>query len=348
MYYMELTKHFTLLRDISPTVDDYLTRELFEEDYYDEEEGELAYNYSAKDVLGACYSIIIDELNAIGIHFAIDLDTLTQDIYTCGYVYLIRKFVDKPYLAKLLQATDTVDAVSKYIDTDERKPNLLEDVVNIVNIKSHDYELTEMEYILPQTYTDESFTTYLKSVIAAINTPDAIIVKDLTAVENYTKHIATLRQLAYRYTYAVIGMLNLEPQLDMTKIAKLLRDYDRDKIQPDTIALYSLIDKENVPTSLYATKKKYMDIHHANSPHHVEYWLADNPLKQKFTLDNLILLVVHHVEPGTSPEEFRSEVEDTVSKLHDILSIQHKQLARKMVDAIQPLMAKDPVVQESE
>ena len=348
MYYMELTKHFTLLRDVSPTVDDYLSRELFEEDYYDEEEGELAYNYSAKDVLGLCYSIIIDELEAIGIHFTMDLDTLIQDIYTCGYVYLIRKFVDKPYLAKLLQATDTVEAVSKYIDTDEQKPNLLEDIVNIVNIKSHDYELTEMEYILPQTYTDELFVRYLKRVIVDINTPDAIITKDLTAVENYTKHIATLRQLAYRYTYAVIGTLNLEPQLDMAKIAKLLRDYDRDKIRPDTVALYSLIDRENVPTNLYATKKKYMDIHHANSPHHVEYWLTDNPLKQRFTLDNLILLVAHHVEPGTTPEEFQDEVEDTISKLHDILNDQYKQLAKKMVSVIQPLMANDPVVQESE
>ena len=348
MYYMDLTKHFTLLRDISPTVDDYLTRELFEADYYDEEEGELAYNYTAKDVLGACYSLVINELRDIGIHFAIDVDTLTRDIYTCGYVYLIRKFVDKPYLAKLLQATDTVNAVAKYVDTDERKPNLLEDIVNIVNITSHDYELTEMAYILPQTYTDELFTTYIKKVISTINTPDAIITKDLTSVENYTKHIATLRQLAYRYTYAVIGMLNLEPQLDMSKISKLLRDYDRDKLQPDNIALYATIDREDVPTNLYATKKKYMDYHHENSPHHVEYWLADNPLKQRFTLDNLILLVVHHIEPGTTPDEFEHAVEDTIYKLRDILSDQYRELAKRMVTTLQPLMAKDPVVQENE
>ena len=40
----------------------------------------------------------------------------------------------------------------------------------------------------------------------------------------------------------------------------------------------------------------------------IGYWLSDNVNKQRFTVDNLILLVVHHIEPGTSPEEFEEEV----------------------------------------
>lgn len=343
MLYMELPKHFSLLRDISPTVDDYLARELYKLDYA--EDGELVDTYSAKDILGLCYSIIIDELRSIGVHIAMDTDTLIQDIYTCGYVYLIRKFVDKPYFAKLLQATDTKEAVSKYLDTEDQKLNLLEDLVNIINIKAHDYELSEMSYILQNTYTTQAFTEYIKNIVSAIEDPDAIIVQDVSIEEKYTKHIAALRHLAYRYTHIAIDLLNLHDQVDMDKIAKLLRDYDRDKILPDTIAIYSIIDKDDVPTNLYATKKKYMDIHHSNSPHHAEYWLTDNSTKQRFTLDNLILLVVHHIEPNTSPEEFKEEVDSMLQKLSSILSDNHKQLANKMVKELQPLMAKDPVVQ---
>ena len=343
MLYMELPKHFSLLRDISPTVDDYLARELYKLDYA--EDGELVDTYSAKDILGLCYSIIIDELRSIGVHIAMDTDTLIQDIYTCGYVYLIRKFVDKPYFAKLLQATDTKEAVSKYLDTEDQKLNLLEDLVNIINIKAHDYELSEMSYILQNTYTTQSFVEYIKNIVSAIEDPDAIIVQDVSIEEKYTKRIATLRHLAYRYTHIAIDLLNLHDQVDMDKIAKLLRDYDRDKILPDTIAIYSIIDKDDVPTNLHATKTKYMDIHHSNSPHHAEYWLTYNSTKQRFTLDNLILLVVHHIEPNTSPEEFKEEVDGMLQKLSSILSDNHKQLANKMVKELQPLMAKDPVVQ---
>lgn len=343
MLYMELPKHFSLLRDISPIVDDYLARELYKLDYA--EDGELVDTYSAKDILGLCYSIVIDELRSIGVHIAMDTDTLIQDIYTCGYVYLIRKFVDKPYFAKLLQATDTKEAVSKYLDTEDQKLNLLEDLVNIINIKAHDYELSEMSYILQNTYTTQSFVEYIKNIVSAIEDPDAIIVQDVSIEEKYTKRIATLRHLAYRYTHIAIDLLNLHDQVDMDKIAKLLRDYDRDKILPDTIAIYSIIDKDDVPTNLYATKKKYMDIHHSNSPHHAEYWLTDNSTKQRFTLDNLILLVVHHIEPNTSPEEFKEEVDSMLQKLSFMLSDNHKQLANKMVKELQPLMAKDPVVQ---
>ena len=346
MFYMDLTKHFTMLRSISPTVDDYLERELYKLDYA--EDGELNAEYSPKDVLGLCYDIIIDELNAIGIHITIDTDTLVQDIYTCGYVYLIRKFVDKKYFAELLQATDMVEAVSKYMDTEGQKINLLEDLVNIVNIKAHDYELSEMSYILPSTYTTKEFEDYIKSILTTINTPDAIIVKDLTLVKRYTDHISTLRHLAYRYTYTAIDLLNLEHLIDRDKISKLLRDYDRDKIQPDTIAIYSLIDRETVPANLYGTKKKYMDIHHASSPHHVEYWLSDNVNKQRFTVDNLILLVVHHIEPGTSPEEFAEEVNKTLLALSSMIGDEYLALAKRMVTTLQPLMAKDPVVQEND
>ena len=62
-------------------------------------------------------------------------------------------------------------------------------------------------------------------------------------------------------------------------------------------------------------------------------------------MDNLILLVVHHIEPNTSPEEFKEEVDSMLQKLSSILSDNHKQLANKMVKELQPLMAKDPVVQ---
>ena len=343
MFYMDLPKHFTSLRDISPTVDDYLARELYKADFT--EDGEIIDPYSAKDLLGICYSIILDELRAIGVYFSVDLDTLVQDIYTCGYVYLIRKFVDRPYFAKLLQATETKEAVAKYLDTDDQKINLLEDLVNIINIKAHDYELSEISYIVQQTYTSQVFTDYIKSILASMEDPNAIIVNDVSAEERYTKHIATLRHLAYRYTHTAIDLLNLHGQVDMQKVNKLLRDYDRDKILPDTISMYALIDKDDVPVSLYATKKKYMDIHHQNSPHHAEYWLTDNPTKQRFTLDNLILLVVHHIEPDTSPEEFKEEVDKMLSQLSSVLSDQYKQIANRIVEVLQPLMAKDPVVQ---
>jgi len=350
MYYMELTKHFTVLRDISDTVDEYLGRELYKEDF--SMENEIVDAYYPKDILGMCYHIILCELRDMGVGIAMDEDDLLEDIYTCGYVYLVRKFVDRKYFVSLVKATETLEELDAYLTTDEIKPNLLQDLVDIINNKVHSYELNEMYYILESTYTNNTFTDYIKSLIEEIknNPTDDTITDDTDAVAEYTKHINTLRHLAKKYSYMIIKRLHLEDSIDVPKLNKLLRDYDRDKLGGEVIGIYSQVDTEedDLPLDKSILRKKYMDIHHKNSPHHPEYWLnQDNPAKQRFTLDNLVLLVAHHMEPGTTVEKFKSEVSETIAALAGVvLTPDLQQLASRMGDSIADCIESDPDLEE--
>ena len=90
-----------------------------------------------------------------------------------------------------------------------------------------------------------------------------------------------------------------------------------------------------------------MDKHHATSPHHKEYWITDNPVRQQFTLDNLVLLIAHHVEPGSTVKDFITETDETISVLNkDILTPEAEVLAIQMRDYLIPFIEKDPELEE--
>ena len=349
MYYMELPKHFTVLRDISDTVEEYLCRELYKEDF--NYEGELQDDYTAKDILGLCYSIILEELKNLGVTFTIDENDLIQDIYTCGYVYLIRKFLDHDQFIHLVKATDTLTEIDTYISTDEEKPDLLADIINLINVKSPSYELGEISYILPSVHTDTSLLVhYISTCLEEIkNRPNNEELDEvLDDVTEYIAHIRTLRNLAKKYTRILIDKFHLGEFIDWSKLNKLLKDYDRDKLENDVVHIYAVVDTSKpLPPEKLQLKKEYMDKHHATSPHHKEYWITDNPVRQQFTLDNLVLLIAHHVEPGSTVEDFIKETDETISVLNkDILPPDAEKLAIQMRDYLIPFIEKDPELEE--
>ena len=337
MYSMEIPKHFTMLRDISDTVDDYLGRELYKDDF--NFDGELLDDYYPKDILGLCYRIILTELRERGVSFTVDDDDLTEDIYTCGYVYLVRKFADREYFINLVRATETLDEVEAYVNTDELKPNLLEDLVNIINNKIHTYELGEMSYILDRTYTNDVYLQFVKDCLAAArespNSDNAL--KDIDATTEYVAHINLLRKMAKQYSYLIINKLHLDDYIDVSRINKLLRDYDRDKLDSDVIDTYAKIDtEEDLPLDLNILRKRYMDKHHKNSPHHKEYWLdPDNLMRPQFTISDLVVLMAHHVEPDITQEKFIEEAGETITSLSGtILTPDMQKLAVDMMQLL--------------
>ena len=89
MFTMSIDQHFVSLRNVSDNVDDYLGRELYKEDLLvDKDCGDT---FSPRDILSACYGIVLEELKDFGIMFNIPDDDILADMVTCGYVYLIRK-----------------------------------------------------------------------------------------------------------------------------------------------------------------------------------------------------------------------------------------------------------------
>lgn len=318
MYTLTIPQHFVNLREISDAVEDYISRQTYVLEYGQDD-------YTADNILNTCYEIIYEELNEYGL--VVDTDW-RNDRFTCGYIYLLRKFIDDlPNLIRPVKSD-----IENYLNSSETEDEL-NDIYEYIQ-PTGDYK--ELPYILSSTYvTDNKFLDYVKSIIANLNdelTP--VKIPSIDKAKEYIVKTGKLRELATKYSRILISNLP-ELTVDTNIVDKMLRDYDTDKISPDLISIYSKVDTDNVPEYLSDLKDKYMQEHHERAAHHIEYYT--DPKKSPLpliTTEALILMVAHHVEIDTTKSEFAESVEDMIAKGRSVLRDDHISLIRKMKDII--------------
>lgn len=337
MFTMTLDQHFVSLRNISDNVDDYLTRELWREEFSYEEDGVRVNDddITPSDILGRCYAIIIEELKDFGIYLVTPEDDIVEDIYTCGHLYLVRKLVDYTHLVELLSATNLTNTVYTYLQSEEAKTDILRDLVEILLTRTNNFEVSEIQYILSNLYTDEKFEKYLHKVLETLKEEKPVdFLPQLTAVNDYVRKVQGDREEVNKWVDVLTTHYESQYTLDYPKIKKLLRDYDLDKISPNSVGLFALIDTgDEINPALLTMQHNLLEAHHRNSPHHIEFWLH-NVNQVPFTIENLMLLVAHHAEPMVDSDEFREKVDEMLQKGDNFLGPQYKALAVEMRDLI--------------
>lgn len=321
---LSLQKQFENLRDISDEVADYLARELFKVTY------DEIHDYKINDVLQDCYAIVIQELKELGIKITLHEEDLLQDWYTAINIYYIRKIASVNYINKLLQDKDISHQINLLLTSDENIDTLFSSLVEYLLTKYQDNEeLTHLSEILQYIQSTERFKAHVQAIIKHHASVDQVSkIQDINLSLEYIKKTQTLRVLVRKVVDVIIEKLNLIGNYDKVKMDKLIDDYDIDKIDVDNINIYSIVDKEITKDDrLYPIHKKYMDIHHINSSHHIEHWLNKfeaiekvrelnqdiSPIYLDWTKENFIILTAHHLEPGVSLPEFKSKVEDMVN-----------------------------------
>jgi hypothetical protein len=309
MYLLTIPQHFAHLRDISDTVENYISNELYIADFGPD-------NYTEKDILGQCYEIIIDELKDYGI--TTDLD-YKGDYYLCGYLCLLREFVEK--LPDLI----TKHLAEKLSSIIEESDNLLSSMIALFDHT----EYKELTYISDNIYYDDEFVTYVKQLTESIQSEEATnyINPSDKSVQQYIEKIRVLRELAAKFSKRIVAFM--PDNVDVTYLNKLIRDYDMDKISLDAISAYSKIDREEVPEYLRSMHERLMDEHHKRSLHHIEYWVSRN-LSPSVT--DLVILTAHHVEPGKTKSDVHNAVEEMITKGRSVLSDEQIDTIRKMRD----------------
>lgn len=318
MYTLTLPQHFVNLREVSDAVEDYISRQTYILEYGPDD-------YTAGSILSTCYEIIYEELNEYGI--VVDTDW-RNDWFTCGYIYLLRKFVDD--LPQLIRPVK--DDIENYLNSSE----ITDELNDIYEIVQPSGDFKELPYILSSTYTtDNKFLEYVKSIIANLNDETVPVkIPNIEQAKEYIIKTGKLRELATKYSRILINNLT-DLTIDVNVVNKMLRDYDVDKISPELISIYSKVDTDEVPEYLSDLKDKYMQEHHERAPHHIEYYT--DPKKSPLplvTVEALILMVAHHVEIGTTKAEFAEAVEDMIVKGRSVLREDKISLIRRMKDII--------------
>ena len=315
MFILTIPQQFAYLREISDTVDTYISQELYKQDF--------GIEYTESDILVQCYSIIVEELKKYGISY-IDL-LYSGDFVLSAHIYLLYKFIkDLPNLI----SEDNVEAIRAI------KENTTDDVIVELVDQINSAHYNDLRYIYDYVFTDSTFGVYLENVLTAFeNNTDITFNASTLQQRDYLFHTKLLRETAVKYT-AILA--NAYPdKVDNVYLSKLLRDYDKDKISADNIAIYSTVDSDHVPLALKPIRDKFLLKHHLFSSHHIEYWLdsTKNPRPiPNFT--DILMLVTSRAEPRITRSQFIESVDTLISKAEVIFSKDQVKLISDMRDII--------------
>lgn len=326
MYVPTLPEQFVNLREISDTVNDYLSRESYIEAFGPDD-------YDVNTLLNVCYEIIYDEICDYGVTLDIEW---RDDGLTRSYIYLVLKFIRE--LPNLIAPVK--DSVETYLNASTADDNEFVDIYELTH--PTDVELSELPYILDHVFADNVFVEYVKSIIDHLNDEfHPVKISSIERAKAYIEKTGKLRELIRKYTKVVTD--NLDIPYDHELLAKYIRDYDIEKISPDNINIFSRIDlTSEIPEGFKDLKEKYLNEHHLNSIHHIEYFT--DPSKKPTPLvtnEALIIMTAHHVEIDTTKEEFDNAVEEMISKGMPVLTVGKIELIRKMKNIILAHMGDD-------
>lgn len=329
MFRMSPREQFEDLRNISENVLDYLTRELYKETSGEEND------YDINEILRDCYTILLEEIKDLGISFYISDDEILEDFYTAKHLYYLKLFLDKEYLKNHL-TEEHVDYIETLLQ-DASEDELFMAIYEHLSQSMHNFEFNMLDYLIPYIANTDKFALYIKDVVNYIRNIDTYSEPpaNITRMKQYIEKIMLLRKYATDTVHTILEKLPNEVW-NKKKIDKLLRDYDKDKLTPEDIKIYSFVDLGNVNLSLESYKNKMMFIHHSRSPHHIEYWMSDNNKDIPFTKENALLLVAHHNEPDTSPADFWKEIDHLLEFGKRIFTSEQLMWMNKYAEAVYP------------
>ena len=325
------------LKDISEAVQEYTDRELYMEVY-----GANG-DFSIQNILQDCYLLVLGELSNLGLHFTRDDDEMVEDWYTAKTIYCLAYVFSTVQIQTWIVKSELLAFVEDILNSDEKI-----DIAQAILDKITEAHKGQMEYDVLAEHTDEivsteNFKEYIQSFVEwARDTDRDMITPDAARAKAYIEHIQGLRNAAKAAVEKIFAKYpGYRGNLDQKKINKLLADYDLDKLSPSDIHIYSLIDgKVEVPPALVSYKIKWMDIHHARSLHHWDYW--EKHRDRKPTLENLIVLAAHYSEPDTTADSFWDEINKDAYRINSILTEQQKTAFLEMAEALFPRPSNDP------
>lgn len=323
------------LSDLSVTVQEYLQSELFKEDYG-------AYgDYSVNDLLAQCYLIILQELGELGIQFTEDESTLLGDWYTARHIYYLREWLDSLQQSEMLRTHSQVaDYLSDLLSQEHVDPTaILDNYVSYWVAKAASDQEDTLSYILPMAQATSLLLDHLRALLQSLQddgTP--VIMPDIVRAKRYIAKIKLGREYAERAARTMMRDPVVAQQASAATVEKLLKDYDLDKTSPAEIHIYATIDLDDDYVrshGLSSVAKKYLDLHHRRSPHHIEYWLDDTKsTAPTLTPAHIVLLVAHHYEPNATLAEFVEGVNQMLTVGVSLFSPEQVQFISHLVELV--------------
>ena len=290
---------------LSSTVNTYISTQSYLSKYGPE-------GTSDANILIECYVLIEEELKELGIY--LDDDDIYDDFWSLKSLYAVRQLFDSETLS--FYCSRDKELKEALIHCANTSNDLFNDCLDLLLERyDNDSLVTMAEELWMRCHSDRSLTDHILAVCEDKYPPCTLV--DAVGVKSYLDFIIKGR---VDVAEAIKRAIHVFPWLNDEHMKKLVDDYDMDKINTDTIAMYTLFDKEDepLPIPLEAMGKRWMDAHHMRIPHHIEYWLAHPQMHA--TYQDLAILVGHHWHPETADKDFLAAVEKLIDQGASVLT----------------------------
>jgi hypothetical protein len=242
------------------------------------------------------------------VNFIGELDEILSDFWTAEGLLQLRQVLDHEYLSSQFSNDQdlklNLDAYinDSYVPEIEKLERVLVEVLK-EKIISPKYQ--QLFQVYGHFTTNTIFDDYINYLLES-----AEIKFDVTAtVEEQAELIKIVQQSREFFKAAMSFLIKVRPDLDKEKILHSVLDYDLDKLQVDVLdqMVFAMLRAKDATDALSVKiRDEILLNHHQTARHHIEYYEYRNTPPDQY---DLIQLLGHFVEPGSTKEEFTKEVE---------------------------------------
>lgn len=307
------------LREISGTVDEYISRELYKADFG----ADMENTYNPNAILAECYGIIIDELTEFGITFPESDDELLTDWYTAKHIYYIRAFVDSDNLLRILSTRGDLEKLSNLLNTDEYD-DLYQLVVDFIFTRKTAEIYQILSDFSERVTVNNRFKEHLLGCIDRITETGSeynIPVNELSLVRQYIAKVQKDRRVLNQLIQKLLDQYP-DTNYDLTtpEAVRLIRTYDLDKLEPCNIRKFATLDRDDALDQ--KSREELVNLHHTATPFHGEYYVHANIVLDTMRYKLVILAMAADLPKR---EELLAEVDHCAKQVLLLTSEETKQ-----------------------
>lgn len=260
--------------------------------------------------------LLLDELSEIGIESNFRAEELLLSPMDLDTLFTLRSKFDKDKFYQFLK-TLKPEVYSEFCGTVENvhiPEDLLIEISDFMTaVLPHDSSWEIINRSVEYWYSTPSFGRHVSAIQSKVDIhsdPNTTPIDDDNVVEiaNFLNHMkerdAQVKVLANYITSHAFG-------LDAIKLGNMIKDYDRDKLNPDVIAKFAHYDATHPEE-----EPDFLVHHHKTVYHHLEYWEVMDEEYEKLECkgpfgpnkEQIVMIVISLVLDGLYGDELKKEL----------------------------------------
>lgn len=308
---MDYSEEITKLRSLSDSVDQYISN------------GSYLLDYSTIDsitdelLLKNCYSIIIDELQSMGIILLTNINDIFSEYTNLTGLLSLRTLLDKDHLKEIFSTNSEYKSTFKMIfeSSDILEDSYISEFLDLYrNVFPGNKELEsigKIEFFISSTYR---FKHHILTIIELSYTKSLLGEDNVFLIVEYLKKIQKGREY---FQTAINTISKSHSNLNKEYLEQVIDHYDLEKVSGENLNKFCwavMTEPDSLPDNLKNLQKAILDYHHKSTTHHIEYYLTN---RKHPTDENIAELVAHHFEPDSTLEDFNKEVSNMLKIVND-------------------------------